>query len=245
MIENNICPYCRRPLIKAENQDNSRSVEHLIPNAVLTRRRNKDEGDFYACRKCNSEKSKIDYVLGVIAKAQSSNDTLAADTLIKSIEKDNGATKRFIDMTHTARPTNEGTIHAEIPINAQELIEYMHYLGKGQYFKLNHNKLTYKLYNPREQVMLVEFVNKQALYPLEGSYTKRHKTNPFQDLQRNPYTEVINSGECLIWAKNNNFLFVFHNYTAVIVKVLKKNKKNIAKVKKSESYLYEHFNYVR
>ena len=93
--------------------------------------------------------------------------------------------------------------------------------------------------------MLVEFVNKQALSWLEGSYPKRHQTNPFQDLQRNPYTEVINNGECLIWSKDNEFLFIFHNYTAVIVKVLRKNRKNIERVKKSESYLCEHFNYVR
>ena len=240
MIENKICPYCRRSIIKAENQDNSRSVEHLIPNAVLTRKRNKDEGDFYACRKCNSKKSGIDYILGVIAKAQSINNTLAADTLINAILKDNGATKRFIDMTHTARPTSEGTVHAEIPINAKELIEYIRYLGKGQFFKVKH-----KLYNPREQVMFVEFVNKQALSWLEGSYTKRHQTNPFQDLQRNSYTEVIHNGECLIWAKNSRFLFIFHNYTAVMVEVLRKNKKNIAKVKKSEAELCKYFNYVR
>ena len=240
MIENKICPYCRRSIIKAENQDNSRSVEHLIPNAVLTRKRNKDEGDFYACRKCNSKKSSIDYILGVIAKAQSINNTLAADTLINAILKDNGATKRFIDMTHTARPTSEGTVHAEIPINAKELIEYIRYLGKGQFFKLKRVP-----YNPSNQVMYVNFVNKQILSPLEGKYTGRHKANPFQDLQQNPYTEVINNGECLIWAKNNRFLFIFHNYTAVIVKVLRKNRKNIERVKKSESYLYEHFNYVR
>ena len=186
------------------------------------------------------KKSSIDYILGVIAKAQSINNALAADTLINAILKDNGAAKRFIDMTHTARPTNEGTVDAEMPINAQELIEYMHYLGKGQYFKLKG-----KLYHPNAQVMYVNFVNKQVLSPLEGEYTGQHKANPFQDLQRNLYTEVINNGECLIWAKNNQFLFIFHNYTAVIVKVLRKNKKNIARVKKRESYLYEHFNYVR
>jgi len=240
MIENKICPYCRRSLVKAKNQDNSRSVEHLIPNAVLTRKRKKDEGDFYACRKCNSKKSNIDYILGVIAKAQSVNNTLATDTLINAVLKDNGAAKRFIDMTHTARPTSEGTVHAEIPINAKELIEYIRYLGKGQFFKLKRVP-----YNPSNQVMYVNFVNKQVLSPLEGEYTGRHKANPFQDLQQNPYTEVINNGECLIWAKNNNFLFVFHNYTAVIVKVLRKNRKNIERVKKSESYLCEHFNYVR
>ena len=240
MIENRICPYCRRLLIKAENQDNSRSVEHLIPNAVLTRKRNKDKGDFYACRKCNSTKSNIDYVLGIIAKAQSIDNALAADTLINAVLKDNGTTQRFIDMIRTARPTNGGTVHAEIPINAKELIGYIRYLGKGQYFKLKRVP-----YNPNNQVMHVNFVNKQALYPLEGAYTGRHKANPFQDLQKNLYTEVINNGECLIWAKNNKFLFIFHNYTSVIVEVLRKNKKNIAKVRKSESYLYEHFNYVR
>ena len=232
MIKNNVCPYCWQPLTQAENQDNSRSVEHLIPNAVLTRRRNKGEGDFYACRKCNSEKSKIDYILAVIAMGQSSDDTLAVETLRKAIVKDNGASKRFIDMMHTARATNEGSVHLEMPINAKELIEYMHYLGKGQFFKLKHRP-----YNPREQVMLVEFVNKQALHPLEGSY--------IENLRLDSYTEDINNGECLIWAKNNKFLFLFHNYIAVIVEVLRKNKKNIAKVKKSEAELYKYFNYVR
>ena len=68
MIRNSVCPYCRKPMVKAENKENSRSVEHLIPNAALTRKRMNDEGDFYACRKCNSRKSHIDYVLGTIAK---------------------------------------------------------------------------------------------------------------------------------------------------------------------------------
>ncbi len=232
MIENKVCPYCRRSLIKAENQDNSRSVEHLIPNTVLTRRRNKGEGDFYACRKCNSEKSKIDYILAVIAKGQSSDDTLAVETLRKAIVKDNGASKRFIDMMHTARATNEGSVHLEMPINAKELIEYIRYLGKGQYFKLKHRP-----YNPREQVMLVEFINKLALDSLEGSY--------IQSLRLDSYTEDINNGECLIWSKDNKFLFIFHNYTAVIIEVFRKNKKSIAKVKKSEVELYKYFNYAR
>ena len=191
MIENTICPYCCRALIKAENQDNSRSVEHLIPNAALTRKRKNDEGDFYACRKCNSKKSSMDYILGIIAKAQSNDDTLAANTLINSVVKDNGATKRIIDMLNTANAAEEGTIHAEMPIDAKELIEYIHYLGKGQYFKVNG-----KPYNPNTQIMDPTFANKQILSWIENSYVRQCKRNPFLDLQKNSHTEIISNGEC-------------------------------------------------
>ena len=161
MIENNICPYCRQLLIKAENQDNSRSVEHLIPNAALTRKRKNDEGDFFACRKCNSRKSNIDYVLGIISKAQSSDDELAANTLINAVTKEDGRANRFIDMVLTAKEQIDG-VHMEMPIKGHELIEYLHYLGKGQFFKARGTP-----YNPCNLVMEIQFVNKQVLAPLE------------------------------------------------------------------------------
>ena len=63
MIRNSQGAYCGVLMVVGENLDHSRSVEHMIPNTVLTQRRTRREGDFYACRGCNSEKSHIDYVL--------------------------------------------------------------------------------------------------------------------------------------------------------------------------------------
>ena len=39
----------------------------MLHYAALTRRRKNNQGDFYACRKCNSRKNNIDYILGVYA----------------------------------------------------------------------------------------------------------------------------------------------------------------------------------
>ena len=78
MIENEICAYCRTPIVRAENQPNSRSVEHMIPNAFITRKRKNGEGDFYVCRQCNSRKSHIDNLLGKTSKMQSPNTEIAS-----------------------------------------------------------------------------------------------------------------------------------------------------------------------
>lgn len=239
MIKNKFCPYCKQPLKKSENKDNSRSVEHLIPNTALTNKRKKGEGDFYACRKCNTRKSNIDYVLGVIAKAQSSNSEVAANALISAVTKEDGRSKRFIDMVLTAKEL-DSEVHMEIPIKGEELIEYLHFLGKGQFFKV-----TGAIYDPKKYVMVVKFVNKQVLSSLEASYRQRHGSSPFSDLTQNSRSEVINDGECIIWSKNRSFLFIFHNYAAVIVNVLRKNRKNLAKVGGSESYLINSFSYQR
>ena len=141
-------------------------------------------------------------------------------------------------MVLTAKEENDGVL-MEMPIRGHELIEYLRYLGKGQFFKLRRVP-----YNPSNLVMEIQFFNKQVLAPLERSYLTQYGANPFNDLKLNLYSETINDGECIIWSKNNCFLFIFHNYAAVIIKILKKNKKNIAKVAKSEACILEHFNYV-
>ena len=221
MISNSLCPYCRKVMVKGENKSNSRSVEHLIPNAVLTRKRKKDEGDFYACRRCNSRKSNIDYILGVISKCQLDNDELAADTLIKAVTKNNGASSKFIAMVQTAREKNN-YVHMKMPINGEDLVEYISFLGKGQYFKKNK-----KVFNPNKYVMQPLFANKQVSKPFKEAYQKEHNSNPFTDLHTNKYSEVINDGECVIYSKNNGYMFVFHEYTVITIKVLRKNRKNV------------------
>lgn len=173
----------------------------------------------------------------MIAKAQSPHDELAANTLIAAVIKEDGRAKRFIDMVRTAREGADG-IEMEMPIKGAELVEYLNYLGKGVFFK--RHKVPY---DPNRLVMEVQLINKQVLGLLEKAYFDRHGSNPFRDLAINARSEVINEGECVIWSKNNEFLFIFHHYTAVIVRVLKRTKKNAAKAVQSEQYLLEHFAY--
>lgn len=198
MIFNTLCPYCSITLIKAENLDNSRSVEHLIPNTALRLKRKNDQGDFYACRKCNSRKSHIDYLLAIISKSQSSDSDLAIETLARAISQDGKSSNRFIEMISYAE---EGPFEAtmKIPILGRELLEYIEFLGKGQYFKKNKC-----LYNNKKMVMLV-------------------------------------IGDCIIYSKNNKFLFIFYDYTSIIIKIKNRNHKNIIRSNIKNEYILENF----
>jgi len=223
-------------MVKAENQEYSKSVEHLIPNAALTRKRKNDEGDFYACRKCNSRKSHIDYVLGTVAKCQMDDSEVATETLIKAVTKDDGASKRFIEMIQGHREQVDG-VHMTLPIKGEELVEYIEFLGRGQYFKKN--KVPF---NPNTQVFNIRFANKPFIQSFQESYRDNHGTNCFRDLEQNEGTEVINGGECLIYGKNRGYMFVFHDYTVITIKVLRKNKKNITRCNEKIEKLISDFN---
>ncbi len=223
-------------MIKAENYDLSRSVEHLIPNAVLTRKRKNDEGDFYACRKCNSRKSNMDYILGVLSKCQVDNDEFAAETLINAVKKSNGTSNRFIDMARTARK-GINKVYMKLPIKGNELVEYISFLGKGQHFKKHKTP-----YNPDKLVMKMLFANKQTTRSLMAAYQDKHDSNPFRDLEQNKYSEVINGGECIIYSKNNSHMFVFHDSTAITVGILKRNRKNHAEATKRTNEILQDFN---
>ena len=235
MIENEICAFCCTPLIKVENQPNSRSVEHLIPNAALTRKRKNDEGDFYACRRCNARKSHIDNILGKVTKMQSPDDALAADTLISEVIKGTESSKRFIEMLGTVRKYSD-RVELTLPIEGDELFEYMTFLGKGQYLKK-----TGHVFNEQTHVMSLEYINKEVFIELDASYQQKFGASPFRDLEKNIYSEVVNGGQCIIWSKNDSYLFIFHDNTAVIIEIMERNPKNEEKAKKSMAYILTNF----
>lgn len=235
MLRNSLCPYCWTKLRSAENQPDSRSVEHLIPNAVLTQPRSKRDGDFFACRKCNSRKGHIDYVLGVVAKAQADDPKLAADALIAAVTSDDGRSQRFIQMAVEARETVHG-VEADIPIFAQELLEYISYLGRGQYFRKKGRP-----FDQDAQVMIISYANKPVMAALSDDYTLRHGTNAFSDLMQNRYAESFGNDECVIYSKNDRYLFLFHRYTAIIVEIKRRNAKNVERSTTSAEDILKHF----
>ena len=146
---------------------------------------------------------------------------MAASTLIEAVTKDNGASKRFISMVSTAKPQPGGEVHMRIPIKGAELVEYINFLGKGQYFKI------YQVpFEPEKFVMQLLFANKQIMGAIKESYAQKHGTDPIRDLEKNGYSEIINSGECIIYSKENSFMFVFHDYTVITIRVLMKSRKN-------------------
>lgn len=235
MINNDVCAYCRTALVKAENCPNSRSIEHLIPNAALTRKRKNDEGDFYACRNCNARKSHIDNILGKVTKMQSSDSSLAADTLIGEIIKGEGSSKRFVEMLQTGRKY-EDRVEFIIPIEGNELVEYITFLGKGQYLKK-----AGLVFNEATHVMILEYISKDIFIELEAGYRQKYKSSPFRDLEKNLCSEVVNDGQCIIWSKNDSYLFIFHDNTAVIVEIIERNHQNEQRSKKSIDYILTNF----
>ncbi|MFS2047488.1 hypothetical protein ACEN9J_38240 [Variovorax sp. Varisp41] len=90
-------------------------------------------------------------------------------------------------------------------------MEYIIFLGKGQYFR----KFGV-IYREDRQVMVVSFANKTVHATLEASYEHEHGTNPFRDLEKNRYSEVLSDGDCIIYSKNASFLFIFHDYTSIV-----------------------------
>lgn len=237
MIYNDICGYCGVPLVVAENMLNGRSVEHLIANAAITITRKNDEGDFYACRECNSKKSHIDSLLGKVAKMQSADESLAAQTLIEAITSDSKSSKRFVEIFLRAKEQIDH-VELDLPIDAKELIKYIGFLGKGQYFKENHIPLDTDKY-----VMRIQYINKDRCMYIEERYKSEHNSSPFRDLERNSYSEVINDGQCIIYSKANSYLFFFHDYTAIMINVLDNTEENRRLAQESEDYIREHFNF--
>lgn len=109
-------------MVKGENLPNSRSVEHLVPNIVLTTKRNNGDGDFYACRKCNSEKGTLDEIFGLMAKFQSNNTELAANALIRAFTKRKNVPQRYWDMYDSAEE-KDGQVVAKMPVSGRELLD--------------------------------------------------------------------------------------------------------------------------
>lgn len=217
MIENKICAYCRVRLNKIENDPACRSVEHMIPNVAINRNRKNDEGDFCICRRCNGEKSDIDNIIGKSAKIQGNDEELALEILKKEKERN---TKYFKSLKKSAETTPVDQ-EVTIPLSGKDVVDYMTYLGKGQFLKD-----TAEVYDPEKYVMKLEWFNKLVMAELEKHYTKSNNRNPFMDLIKNIMAEPINTGECIIHAKDGTYLFFFHNYILIAINILKKSRKN-------------------
>jgi hypothetical protein len=222
-------------MIQAENLDHSRSVEHFIPNTLLSVPRSPRDGDFFACRKCNSKKSKIDYVLAVVARVQSPNDEVATNTLLKAVTSSKKASKKFIDMVRGARHNPDG-VYMDIPIDGRDLVDYLTYLAKGQYFRK-----TGHIFDEQKMVAQIEFVNKPVLSALKANYKGQHWSDPILDLIKNPNSESFGKDECVIWTRESDYLFILHHYTAIMIRIRPRSRRNRARARELEWQLLRDF----
>lgn len=191
MIQNKHCAYCNVKLTKVENSDNCQSREHLIPNAALTNKRNNSEADFYACRKCNLDKSKMDYIIGFLAKIQSTSSDIALKAISNAKTKKREI-QRFENMTKSA-VFNETEYEMTMPFTVNELESYVQYLAKGLYF------ITYqKPMNTTIFMVYFQLINKKMMGSISESYHASHKSYPLDDLKKNQNVELILNGECIL-----------------------------------------------
>ena len=129
---------------------------------------------------------------------------------------------------------------AIVPIDGSELLDYIAYLGRGQYFRKRG-----RLFNQNTQVMIVDYANKQVVSALEADYGLAHGANPFDDLQKNKYAETHSAGDFIIFSKNDSYLFLFHSYTAIIIKIKPRTEKNVERSRKSAEEILRHFPFRR
>jgi len=128
----------------------------------------------------------------------------------------------------------------QIPISGEELLEYMTFLGKGQYFIRNGVP-----FFAGTRVLLLNWYNKHVTASFETMYFEQFGSNNFRDLEKNKYTTVIAPGEAMVYAKNNSFLFMFHDYIAISAKVVSRNPKNLKKAAELRQFVIESFDGMR
>lgn len=234
MIRNTHCPYCGEEMIIAENDGTSRSVEHLIPNAVLSKPRSKGEGDFYACRDCNSAKSNLDNVLGTLARAQAPNPHLAASALVEAIRSDKGSSKRFIEMVRSAEHKSDG-VHMTMPFDGREMFDYISYLSKGCHFMATGTILD------GSHVVLQEFVGKAVIDSFHDAYLAQHGSNPVLDLAANPLSRSWGNGEVVLWTRGPDHLLFLHWYVGIIMQVRPRSRQNFRRSRELEDRMLRDF----
>ena len=233
MIHNKLCAYCRVEFKKIQNDPCSRTVEHLIPNSLTLKKRNNNLGDFYACKKCNSHKSMMDNLIGKIIKFQSFDSNIA----YQAMSNEDIKSKKNPRLEFILEKIKDGDLDIKLPFNGEELYSFMEYLGKGQYLKK-----TGKIFSKSNLVMKFIYMNKEANILFSNEYKKKTGINNFDDLLKNKYTEKVGNGECMVYSKKNNeYMFVFHHHTIIIIEIYKNTHKTRKMVLKNKKKILDDF----
>ncbi|MFT2091502.1 hypothetical protein [Paraglaciecola sp. 2405UD69-4] len=220
MIKNKNCVYCGKEVRKSNNSDDGRSVEHLIPQIAVSKTRTNAQGDFHVCRKCNTEKSKIDELFGLLSRinAPGSSDGEAISKLARMVNKKN---KTVLSMVNSATKHANG-VEVKLPFKGGNIYKYGVFLTKGEYFKKHRSLLS-----ADNKIVLVTWGSPHLIKNLLSKYRAKHGTNLFEGLSQNAHVESI-FDECFIIERNNGteFLFIFNQSYLLITKVVDDTENN-------------------
>ncbi|PSB79842.1 hypothetical protein [Photobacterium damselae] len=235
MIKNQNCVYCGIAVKKSVNSDAGRSVEHLIPQIAVSKKRTNAKGDFHVCRKCNTEKSKIDELFGLISRINTPGDggMEAISKLAKMYGKRNKAITRMID---SARNHPDG-MELKLPFKGEDIYKYGVFLTKGEYFKKH-----LSLLDLNEKVVLVTWGSPSLVKELLSRYQSTHGSNPYDDLAKNSSVENIYE-ECFIVANSegDSFSFFFNREYLLLTKIVDRNEETVREKRINKLDLIEGF----
>lgn len=229
MIRNHSCVYCGKAIKKSRNTDDGRSVEHLIPQIAVSIIRTKAKGDFHVCRGCNTEKSKIDELFGLISRINTPGNG-GEEAISKLAQMFGKRNKAVLSMMESANEHPEG-VEVKLPFKGGDIYKYGVFLTKGEYFKKHESILDLK-----KKIILVTWGGPNFVKELLLSYGAKHGTNPFEDLTLNKSVENINK-ECfiIVGESGNEFSFIFNQTYLLLTKVVDYTEEN--KIEKRENKL--------
>ncbi len=236
MIKSKYCVYCGITIRKSNNAPDGRSVEHLIPNSAVSKKRTNAKGDFNVCRGCNTQKSKIDQLFGLLSRisAKGGGGDEAITEISKLYKKNDKRIRRMIDSASDFR----GGKNLKLPFKGEDIYDYGVFLTKGQYFKERK-----ELLNLDEKVVIVKWLGPNASEQITELYQQQsNNRDRFKDLAMNKSVEDV-GGECFIVAnsKSNQFLFFFNELYLLITEIVDLNEKSKLEKRTNKQYLIAGF----
>lgn len=186
------------------NDPASRTVEHMIPQVSVSFRRTNSEGDFYACKQCNSQKSRADEVLGVICRMVGEHSEGSFDAINRFHKALARKDSKFIQAYESVSHSKKGT-SLRLPLTAEEIYRYGEWLGKGTYFIQNGVLL------PENQLVWVELIGHEEVNYIKDQYKRQHGSEAFDDLSRNNEIPNINKESFLISGTGARIMFICFN----------------------------------
>ncbi len=230
------CVYCGILMNRIVNDPHSRTVEHMIPQVSVSFRRTNGEGDFHVCKKCNSDKSRTDEILGVICRMVGEHPEGSFDAINsfhKALaRKDSRFIKAFESVSYVG---NKASIL--LPLTASEIYRYGEWLGKGVYFIQNGELL------PEKYLILVEIIGHEEVTYIKEQYKRQHGSDAFDDLSKNEKIQNLNEETFLIADKGSRVMFICLNRIVMFhIQFLDRTFSNQKKCKKALRCLEKRIN---
>lgn len=232
MRSSDYCVYCGVELNRIENHDNCRSVEHMIPQVSVSIKRTKGEGDFHACKKCNSTKGAIDDVLGVMCRMLGDNKEGSIDAIHKFKEYYDKRDYRFVKAMRSVRHSSQGPC-IDMPLTGKQIYQYGVWLAKGAYF-INTGEILADRY-----LICVDLVRSVEVRAIKEFYKRQNGSEAFNDLAKNINIPNINGESFMIMQAGKMQMFICLNRVIMFhLTLLEKNRVNETLCNKAKRALY-------